>query len=56
MIAFGDAGNDIPFLQKAAIGVAMGNGQDGIKEAADIIAPSISEDGVAYTLEKLGIV
>ena len=56
MIAFGDAGNDIPFLQKTAIGVAMGNGQDGIKEAADIIAPSISEDGVAYTLEKLGIV
>lgn len=56
MIAFGDAANDIPFIRKAGIGVAMGNGKDGIKEAADIIAPGILEDGVAYTLEDLGII
>ena len=56
VIAFGDAGNDTPFVKKAAIGVAMANGKDDIKNAADIIADDCRNDGVAKVLEELGIV
>ncbi len=56
VIAFGDAGNDTPFVEKAAISVAMGNGKDDIKAAADIIADDCRHDGVAKVLEDLKIV
>lgn len=56
VIAFGDAGNDTPFVSKAAIGVALGNAKDDLKQHADMIAPDCDEDGVAITLEQLGIV
>ena len=56
VIAFGDAGNDTPFLKPAAIAVAMENGKDDVKDVADIIAPKCVEDGVAHVLEELGIV
>ncbi len=56
VIAFGDAGNDTPFIKPAAIGVALGNAKDDLKEHADIIAPSCLDDGVAQVLEDLHIV
>ena len=56
IIAFGDAGNDIAFIEKAGIGVAMGNAKDHVQDYADLIAPDCKEDGVACILEKLGIV
>ena len=56
VIAFGDAGNDTPFLKPAGIAVAMSNGKDDVKSVADIIAPDCREDGVAVVLEELGIV
>lgn len=56
VIAFGDAANDTPMIQKAGIGVAMSNSKDDVQEVADIIAPSCEEDGVAQVLEELGIV
>jgi len=56
VIAFGDAGNDQAFVEKAGIGVAMGNAKDSLKEHADYVAPDTKEDGVAVMLEKLGIV
>ncbi len=56
VIAFGDAGNDTPFIEPAYIGVALGNAKDDVKNHADIIAPSCKEDGVAIVLEQLGIV
>ena len=34
-MAFGDAGNDIPMIKHAAVGVAMGNSSDQVKEIAD---------------------
>lgn len=52
VLAVGDNDNDIPLLQAAGYGVAMGNASPGLKAVADWIAPTIEEDGVAVALEK----
>lgn len=52
VLAVGDNDNDIPLLQAAGYGVAMGNASPGLKAVADWIAPSIEEDGAAVALEK----
>lgn len=52
VLAVGDNDNDIPLLQAAGYGVAMGNASPGLKAVANWIAPTIEEDGVAVTLEK----
>lgn len=56
VIAFGDAENDIAMLQLAGIGVAMGNGEQGAKEAADYVTDRIEEDGVWKALVRFGII
>ena len=53
LIAFGDGYNDIPMLQFAGLGVAMGNSAEEIKKAADKVARSNDDDGVAVFLEEL---
>lgn len=53
VISFGDAANDIPMLREAGVGVAMGNAQDAVKAAADLVTLSNNEDGIAAALEKL---
>ena len=55
IIAFGDAQNDIPMLELAGYGVAMGNACEALKEIADEITSTNDEDGIAHTLEKLGL-
>jgi len=56
VISFGDAGNDTPFIAPAAIGVAMGNAKDDVKESCDLVAPDCADDGVAKVLEELKII
>lgn len=56
VIAFGDAGNDTPFIRKAGIGVAMGNAKDDVRQYADIVADTCANDGVAKVLEELKII
>lgn len=51
--AFGDGENDLEMIEYAGIGAAMENGTDLLKAAADMIAPSCEEDGVARALEEL---
>lgn len=46
-LAFGDGSNDLDLLQTAGIGVAMDNAVPQLKAAADWIAPSNREAGVA---------
>ena len=53
LIAFGDSYNDIPMIHFAGIGVAMGNAPQEVKDAADHIAPTNDEEGVAYELSNL---
>ena len=51
VMAIGDSGNDVSMLEWAGLGVAMGNAPDHVKAAADAIAPSQEEDGVAWAIE-----
>lgn len=53
VISFGDAANDIPMLQAAGMGVAMGNAQEAVKAAANMVTLSNNDDGIAAALEKL---
>ena len=50
--AFGDGTNDIAMLEAAGLGIAMENAADLTKAAADAIAPSCDDDGVARFLEE----
>jgi Cof subfamily protein (haloacid dehalogenase superfamily) len=52
-IAFGDSFNDMPMLQWAGLGVAMGNARPEIKAAAGLIAPPADDDGVGKVLAQL---
>ncbi|WP_106830570.1 Cof-type HAD-IIB family hydrolase [Parabacteroides pacaensis] len=54
-IAFGDGGNDIPMLCHAGIGVAMGNAEKEVKEAADYVTSSVDEDGILKALQHFRI-
>lgn len=52
LIAFGDMPNDVPMLHMAGHGVAMANAHPEAIAAADEVAPSNVDDGVARTLER----
>ena len=51
-VAFGDGTNDLTMIQQAGIGVAMANAAPEVLAAADLVAPSNQEDGVAKVLER----
>ena len=53
VMAFGDSENDLGMIQLAGIGVAMANGMEEVKQAADLLAESNEEDGVAKIIEQL---
>jgi Cof subfamily protein (haloacid dehalogenase superfamily) len=49
VVAFGDAPNDIPMLQKVGLGIAMKNADPEVKSAAKRISfRTNDEDGIAY--------
>ncbi len=52
-LAFGDGHNDIPLLQTAGLGVAVGNAKPELKAVAGRIAKPNTEDGVAQMLAEL---
>ena len=56
IIAFGDGENDADMLRFAGIGVAMGNGEEVTKAAADFVTADIDEDGVALALKHFGLI
>lgn len=55
-MAFGDGGNDISMLKHAAIGVAMGNSTENVKQAADYITESVDKDGIIKALQHFEII
>ena len=51
-VCCGDGFNDITMIKYAGVGVAMGNAQPAVKEAADYIAPTNDEDGLVDVISR----
>jgi Cof subfamily protein (haloacid dehalogenase superfamily) len=51
-IAVGDSDNDISMIRWAGLGVAMGNAAPEVIAAADCVAPSVYDDGLAAVIEE----
>ncbi len=51
-LAVGDAWNDVPLLDAAAIGVAMGSGPPELLARADHVVGDVAHDGVAEAIER----
>lgn len=52
ILAIGDNENDLEMLVGAGVGVAVANGTDAARAAADWVAPSNLDDGVAVAIER----
>ena len=53
VVVFGNGYNDVPMIEWASLGVAVKGGVPDAVSAADRVAQSIEEDGVAQVLEEL---
>lgn len=53
---FGDGDNDVSMIKAADVSVAMANGTEDVKEAADYVTKSVEEDGVYHALKFFGII
>ena len=51
-MAVGDSGNDSSMITWAGLGVAMGNALPEVFAAANEVAPTVTDDGLAYVIEK----
>ena len=54
-MALGDAGNDIPMIEAAGYGTAMGNADEKTKQAAKYITLTNAENGVAAAIYKYAL-
>lgn len=54
-MAFGDGENDVDMFGAVGLSVAMGNGCDEAKNAADYITDDIDEDGIWNALKHFGV-
>ncbi|MDO4941258.1 MAG: Cof-type HAD-IIB family hydrolase [Lachnospiraceae bacterium] len=52
LVAVGDGMNDMSMIRTAGLGVAMRNGRQEVKNAADYVTLSNDEDGIAHVIEK----
>lgn len=50
--AMGDSMNDLAMIRESGLGIAMGNAQDTVREAADAVVASNEEDGVAEAIRR----
>ncbi|MCM1193477.1 MAG: Cof-type HAD-IIB family hydrolase [Butyrivibrio sp.] len=51
-VCCGDGFNDVSMIAYAGVGVAMGNAQQAVKEAADYVTATNDEDGLIQVIEK----
>jgi Cof subfamily protein (haloacid dehalogenase superfamily) len=52
VMAVGDGANDADMLAWAGLGVAVGDGDPEALRAADVVAPSFDDDGLAWAVER----
>ena len=52
VLTIGDGTNDIPMLEAAGFSVAMGNGSDAVKAAANAVTDDCENDGFAKAIER----
>ncbi|MDY6399871.1 MAG: HAD family hydrolase [Synergistales bacterium] len=55
-VGFGDSMNDLEMIQTVGYSVCMANGSEKLKELADMVCPSVSEDGLARAFAKLNLI
>ncbi len=55
-MAFGDSGNDQDMIEFAHIGVAMGNGSEAVKAAADYVTKNSDDGGILHALRHFHII
>ena len=55
-LAMGDSENDITMLKKADISVAMGNGNDHVKQISDYTTTHINNDGLKNAFKHFGLI
>ena len=55
-VAFGDGGNDLTMIQKAGVGIAMGNAVEVLKSDAGYITSTVDENGILNALKYLHII
>ena len=51
-MSFGDGSNDLTMIQMAGIGIAMENGIEAVKDAADYVTCNCNDSGVAAAIRK----
>lgn len=54
-VALGDSNNDVEAVATAAVGISIGGDCEALVDVADIVAPSVSEDGLAWALRATGL-
>ena len=54
-VALGDSNNDVEAVATAAVGISIGDDCETLVDVADIVAPSVSEDGLAWALRAAGL-
>ncbi len=55
-VAIGDSVNDLDMLQRAGYGIAMGNGTQEAKAAADFVTTNLEDGGIAHALRHLNLI
>lgn len=55
-VAIGDSSNDLEMLRCAGTAIAMGNAVGAVKDIADYITTSVTEDGIRNALEWLKVI
>lgn len=55
VMTFGDFDNDLPMIEWAGWGTAMGNANEKVKKAAKLVTLTNDEDGVAWAVQKYAL-
>ncbi len=55
-IGFGDSMNDLEMIETVGYAVCMENGSEKLKKLADLVCPSVDDDGIFKAFEQLGLI